>query len=662
MPTKPRYLTKSRFKIAQECPTKLYYHDRKNEYANQKDSNEFLKALAMGGFQVGELAKVMHPEGFGNDIEELDHKIALTRTEKLLTRKNVTIFEAAIQYGDLFIRIDILKKKGKHVELIEVKAKSFDGKDCSDMEQKRSKAPDSKWRPYLEDVAFQKYVLTHAFPEFIVSSYLMLANKKAKATVNQLNQHFTLHENKSGFSYAAISDTLLADPSLIGDSILTRVNVDPIVDYLWYNDKAYDQGFEERIAWYAENHVKGDKIIAPLSSACATCEFRATSEEKAKGLKSGFEECWKHHLQWKDEDFKDPHMFELWDNRRKKRYLENRKFKLADLDAEDIGNPSDIETPDSPMTRTQRQWLQVKKAIRGDSTPYIDKEGLKAKMDSWTYPLHFIDFETSVVAIPFHKDMRPYETVAFQFSHHKVYEDGKIEHANEFLSVDPGYFPNFDFVRALRKALEGDSGSVFRYADHENSVLCQIWQQLEDRKPKDQHALQTFIESITSPTDGVTRPWMPGSRNMIDLLKVIKDYYYHPATKGSNSIKAVLPAILSDSEYLQEKYSQPIYGTDLIPSYNFENHSWITMKEGQVVDPYKQLPSVIESFDESELENISNTLQKNVADGGAAMMAYAYLQFADYPHELAESTEEALLRYCELDTLAMVFIWKYLSL
>jgi len=33
------------------------------------------------------------------------------------------------------------------------------------------------------------------------------------------------------------------------------------------------------------------------------------------------------------------------------------------------------------------------------------------------YPYHFIDFETSTVAIPFHKGMRPYEPVAFQFSH-----------------------------------------------------------------------------------------------------------------------------------------------------------------------------------------------------------------------------------------------------
>ena len=49
---KPRYLTKSRFKLAVECPTKLYYTG-KSEYANTNNENEFLAMLADEGFQVG---------------------------------------------------------------------------------------------------------------------------------------------------------------------------------------------------------------------------------------------------------------------------------------------------------------------------------------------------------------------------------------------------------------------------------------------------------------------------------------------------------------------------------------------------------------------------------------------------------------------------------
>jgi hypothetical protein len=52
-------LSKSRFKLALECPTKVFYSlDRR--YVNSKDEDEFLAALADGGFQVGALAKAMY--------------------------------------------------------------------------------------------------------------------------------------------------------------------------------------------------------------------------------------------------------------------------------------------------------------------------------------------------------------------------------------------------------------------------------------------------------------------------------------------------------------------------------------------------------------------------------------------------------------------------
>ena len=60
--TRPRYLTKSRYKLALECPRKLFYA-HKEEYANNRNENPFLLALADAGFQVGELAKQYFPGG-----------------------------------------------------------------------------------------------------------------------------------------------------------------------------------------------------------------------------------------------------------------------------------------------------------------------------------------------------------------------------------------------------------------------------------------------------------------------------------------------------------------------------------------------------------------------------------------------------------------------
>jgi hypothetical protein len=80
--TRPRYLTKSRFKLATECPTKLFYTGKRSEYADQSLDDPFLRELAKGGFQVGELAKLYFAGG--HSIDELDYETALKKTNELL--------------------------------------------------------------------------------------------------------------------------------------------------------------------------------------------------------------------------------------------------------------------------------------------------------------------------------------------------------------------------------------------------------------------------------------------------------------------------------------------------------------------------------------------------------------------------------------------------
>ena len=132
----PRALSKSRFKSSLECPTKLFYSGKKKEYANQMAENDFMMALAEGGFQVGELAKYYHPcctkIGYcGHNIKALNYYESLEETEKFIHNENVILYEPAVAFENFFIRIDVLVKKGMDVELIEVKAKSFDSKNGS---------------------------------------------------------------------------------------------------------------------------------------------------------------------------------------------------------------------------------------------------------------------------------------------------------------------------------------------------------------------------------------------------------------------------------------------------------------------------------------------------------------------------------------------------
>jgi hypothetical protein len=629
-----RYLTKSRFKLAVSCPTKLFYTGKSN-YANTNDENEFLAMLADGGYQVGELAKLMYPTGI--EIKAKDSEVALTQTAGYLSQENVVLFEPAISYGQFLVRVDVLIKRGNVLLVIEVKAKSYSG-DLASLSGRRT-AIKTEILPYIQDVAFQKYVVQLAFPGSTVSASLLMPDKSKRATVNGMNQWFKVRRN--GKSTEVLTDPHAKQPGL-AETVLTCVNVDHLVSEVISNDIDIPGGKDSLAhlaAVWADAYQRDVRIPPVIGAHCGSCEYKAAHGSK---LASGFHECWKYSNQWTDTDFMNGTVLDLWNFVGKDKLIQAGVVKLSQvteihlkLTTEKLG----------PLTNQQRQWLQVKglpEDCKMDGY-YLDRDGLANEMQGWKYPLHMIDFETASVALPFHKGRRPYEQVAFQFSHHVIDKDGKVRHADEFLNAVPGEFPNYAFVRALYEALRHDQGTIMRWSHHENSILIAIKEQLkcDENPPADTVALLAFIERITN----------GGERAMVDLADIARKYYFHPVTKGSCSIKKVLPAVMQSSPFLKSTYSLPIYGAiGGIHSKNFRNMCWWQQAEnGEVIDPYKLL-----------LTRPENTLEGDESDGinqgGAASNAYLRLQFEQLLTSEREPIERALLRYCELDTMAMVLI------
>jgi hypothetical protein len=85
---------------------------------------------------------------------------------------------------------------------------------------------------------------------------------------------------------------------------------------------------------------------------------------------------------------------------------------------------------------------------------YFDKPFYLVQKSKWNYPYHLIDFETTKTALPFYKDMRPYQSIGFQFSHHTLDEMELLNMQDEFICVEPGEFPSYKFVRALMNAYQ----------------------------------------------------------------------------------------------------------------------------------------------------------------------------------------------------------------
>lgn len=643
--------TKSRFKLGIECPNKLFFTSNPL-YANSKNQDTFLKALAQGGFQVEELARLSFPNGIFINTPHHDYKQALDDTLKYIKEESCTLFEAAFSFEDLFVRTDIVEKNGNNVKLIEVKAKSFDPSDPYCFIGKKG-AVVASWKPYLFDIAFQKYVAQKNFPELSFSAHLMMADKTKTAKIDGLNQMFRIPAN--GDPRTDIKKKVKSIEE-IGETVLTCINVDDIIEKIINSEIRFDPTltFAETINLFSTAYKNKDYLNWPASfSACKNCEFSASIEQKKNGFLDGKEFCFQKHFLWNSNDFEKPNAFEIWDFRGKNLIEENRLL-MSQLSEEDFN----IKVEPGRISASERKWIQVQKEVNKDKSIHIERSELKHEMSKWKFPLHFIDFETSAVALPFTANRKPYEQVAFQFSEHVYYEDGSIEHKSEYINAEPGVFPNFDFVRALKKSLDMDSGSVFRFADHENTILNEIIKQLNNSNEIDKIELIEFLKSITHSTKSSVESWQ-GDRDMIDLRKIILNYYYNPLTKGSNSIKDILPAAINSSKFIKEKYLKPIKEINLTSKNFAENHIWLLEKNASYQNPYKQLPSLFNNWSSEELENIMSDLD-DIADGGAALTAYAKLQYVDMTEAERNELISSLLKYCELDTLAMVMIYEHL--
>ncbi len=621
-------------------------------FVDTSTEDTFLEALAEGGFQVGELAKLYFPEGV--EVDSLDSELALNATKILLENDNVTIFEAAIRYKNCFIRVDILQKTGDQINLYEVKAKSFNSTKQPDFLKKNGE-PKAAWKDYLYDVTFQKWVCLKAFPHWNVNAHLMLADKAQKTSTSGLNQLFKIVENK-GRKRVEVND--LPSSSALSSKILTAVTLNDVCEKIYLSTDhglGREETFDQLVQRLSRACEYKDFILPIIGAKCANCEFTASLDEKESGKRDGRQHCFKSAFKIESDIFSRPNVFELWNFRGKGKLISEGKFLLEQMDDTDL----EVVSAKVGLSNSKRQFLQIQKAKSKDNTVYFDDEGLFKEMQLWEYPLHFIDFETTMVAIPFGANQAPYEGIAFQFSHHTVEVDGTVTHAGEFLSAEPGKFPNYDFIRSLRDQLSDDNGTVFRYSAHENTYLNLILEQLQKQSypAHDKHELIEFIKSITTPSAKLEDHWKP-ERAMVDLLELVKKYYFDPAAKGSNSIKHILPSVLRWSNFLQEKYSQPVYGAkNGIISKNFQDWSWFQKtSDGSVKDPYDLLPQLFNSnLDNNEPLLTNGSELKN---GGAALMAYAKMQFEHMSDYERNELQAGLLKYCELDTLAMVMIYE----
>lgn len=230
----------------------------------------------------------------------------------------------------------------------------------------------------------------------------------------------------------------------------------------------------------------------------------------------------------------------------------------------------------------KRQHVQAEAESMG-LDEIVDKAAVSRFLDDLSFPLYFLDFETFQPAIPPFDGTKPYQQIPTQYSLHVLQSpDAELEHY-EFLA-EAGADPR----RAVAEHLAADIPTD----------VCTLAYNMGFEKGR--------ISELATAFPDLADRLLAINEGMRDLIVPFRNGdYYVRAMGGSNSIKAVLPALFPD-------------------------------------DP---------ELDYQSLEGVHN--------GSEAMDAFARL--ADMSSEEAVRTREQLLRYCELDTLAMVRIWEKLA-
>jgi hypothetical protein len=595
------YLSKSDFKVARTCPTKLYY--KKNRYPSLQDEDPYLELLADGGFMVETMAKLLFPQG--REIGRWDRPDeAFEETRRALEEGDGALFEATLVHGRMMARVDILERRGRSLRLIEVKAASFDSeRDGANPFRGKQGTIRSEWRPYLEDVAFQAVVLSRAFPEFAATPCLCLVDKARAAGEHATFDKFRLRRGTRRHGMERPEVLFTGDAEMLrATHVLALLDVSSEVEEIRSEVTRAAESFAETLS--AEPIAR---IPPALGQRCKHCEYRL--DLHAEGP-SGFRECWGALAD------ADPHILDLY---RADLLGGKGKDVVAAMASRGQSRLEELPRDEIRGKAAARQEIQLRHTAEG--TEYISPE-LKGLLASHSYPLHFIDFETSACALPYHPGMHPYEKAAFQWSCHTIPGPGApLEHA-EWLQDEEG-FPNFAFARALRERI-GERGTVYIWSPYERTVLKEIRDQME-RYGEDDPVLASWLE------------WMARADNsrIVDLYALAKEHYFHPRMKGSLSIKQVLPAVWESDPEVRDS-----------PAFR----QYRRIEEGRLLSPYDALPPL----PVGEREEV-------VTEGTGAMRTYQEMMFGESAGnpEQRQTLRRLLLQYCELDTAAMVMIWSH---
>lgn len=240
--------------------------------------------------------------------------------------------------------------------------------------------------------------------------------------------------------------------------------------------------------------------------------------------------------------------------------------------------------------------------VNNIETPYVNKKELNEFLDKLEFPLYFFDFESTQLYVPEYKNSRPIQHIPFQYSLH-IMNDKKdcfkdvMNNHKEFLG-DGVNDPREDLIKQMILDLK-DKGTIIAYHDSfEGTIISDLIRDFPSYKEELTNISNRFVDLRIPFASKVVESIDPITFKKIKETKIM---VYQKNMGKRSSIKLTLPALFPDD-----------------PEYNYSN-----------------------------LEQVHN--------GSEAM--FAYQKLATLPLKEKEILRENMLKYCCLDTKAMVALY-----
>lgn len=495
----------------------------------------------------------------------------INATLQAIKNQEKILYQPGFMVGGCFVRADfmVLQPNGQY-DLIEVKAKSGIRKDVT--HEGQSYKEGNIEEKFINDVSFQKRVINKVLEKeglpLLHDVYVYYLNKEY-IKQGSIDPHQLVKQDGVGYQSRVKLPGEKKDKEVVrADTFVHDDTIEKIVAAMQQQLRLPQEEFNQIHTFPGNKYLQYFGTKPDFGTVCGIPKLHASKAPIVKDLYS------KHRNNLLDLTDEEKDAFNSADSRWSAREFIERYIHCT------------------------KTWERI-----------IQTDTIKKILNGFTYPICFYDYETISVPVPLFDNSYAYQQVPVQYSLHKYYEDGRMEH---FGGVLVGQWPKVIEMMHIDNnpnAVAHESEKVITggYKDLLQELLTDIGADI-DRS--------TFVvwykpfENTRNKEVGKVFPDLADSflrinESTYDIMEIFsQNQYFDLAFHGSSSIKKVLPV--------------------LVPSMSYEH-----MEVGNGAIAMKKLEQLI-------VGDISDSVQR-------------------------QDTIKNLLLYCGQDSLAMVRIFEVLK-